>query len=96
MPKMTKNQARVLKVLERMREQVAQDKEMAAMYADALEGMLGDISCEDGFGTEGQCDPRGDQRTADDNGWAVWTMGNVEGVDAPVDSDDGDEDYDGE
>ena len=32
------------------------------MYIDDINGLLENIANNDGFGTEGQCDPRGDQR----------------------------------
>jgi hypothetical protein len=38
------------------------DIEERAPYASDIEDMLEEIACNDGFGTEGQCDPRGDQR----------------------------------
>ena len=50
-------------------------EEDAEMLAEDLESMLDDIHSSDGFGTEGQCDPRGDFR----NG--KWSMSNVQGVD---------------
>lgn len=43
--------------------------------ADLLDSMLDDIASEDGFGTEQQCDPRGDFRNGQ------WSMWNVEGND---------------
>ena len=70
----TKTQKRVVKVLERMISMAQQNEDDAEMFADGLEDMLSDIHGNDGFGTEGQCDPRGDFR----NG--RWSMTNVEGV----------------
>ena len=77
MPKsrQTKTQQRVAKVLERLTEMVQNDADDAAMLADSLEVMLDDIHGGDGFGTEGQCDPRGDFREG------RWSMQNVAGVD---------------
>lgn len=72
---MSKQQKRNQKVLERMIALSNDDKNMAEFLAGALEDMLGDLAMDDFFGTEGQCDPRGDGR----NGH--WTMKLVEGVD---------------
>ncbi len=72
---MTPEQKRVLKVLERISEQVRSDAGEADMYADGLQIMLDDIQHNDGFGTEGQCDPRGDFRDSE------WSMYNVQGID---------------
>lgn len=71
----TKVQLRVAKVLERMMEMAKADADDAAMLADGLEDMLGDIHGGDGFGTEGQCDPRGDFREG------RWSMTKVAGID---------------
>jgi len=38
------------------------DPEERETYVDDVESMLDDITSNDGFGTEGQDDPRGDQR----------------------------------
>lgn len=72
----TKVQQRVVKVLERMIAMAKDSKDDAEMFADELEPMLTEVHGNDGFGTEGQCDPRGDFR----NG--RWSMKKVEGVDA--------------
>lgn len=70
-------QQRVAKVLERIAEMSKRDEDDAEMFADTLEDMLEDIAQSDGFGTERQCDPRGDGRNGQ------WSMTHVEGVDAP-------------
>ena len=44
----------------------------AEMFAETLEIMLDDIHSNDGFGTEGQCDPRGDFRSG------KWSMKKVQ------------------
>lgn len=74
-----KTKLRVEKVLERMIELVKDDDDYAIMFSEGLEEMLNDIYMDDGFGTEGQCDPRGDFRN--DN----WSMNRVEGVDPGID-----------
>jgi len=72
---MNKKQKRVIKVLERMIEEIKTDEYFAEILIDELETILTNIHNDDGFGTEGQCDPRGDFR----NG--TWSMKKVEGVD---------------
>jgi len=37
-------------------------KEAKVIWVEALNTMLDDLLSDDFFGTEGQCDPRGDQR----------------------------------
>lgn len=49
------------------------DKTAMAAFSDALDVMLDDAG--DLFGTEGQLDPRGDQRDS------RWTMKQVQGID---------------
>lgn len=72
---MTKQQERTKKVLERMIALVDQDADYSEMFAKALDRSLDEIGVADGFGTEGQCDPRGDFRDGD------FSMWNVQGVD---------------
>jgi hypothetical protein len=80
-------QQRVLLVLERMSEQVRADADVAVMFSDGLDAMLDEIAADDGFGTEGQRDPRGDGRDG------VWSMQCVQGIDPaePLDSEPSDE-----
>jgi hypothetical protein len=52
----------VATVLRRMAEQCEDDEADAAIYAEVTERMLDDLLNADFFGTEGQCDPRGDHR----------------------------------
>lgn len=73
--KMTPEQVRVLAVLERISAEVSKDSDAAEMYAEMLETGLSELHSQDAFGSEGQCDPRGDFR----NG--AWSMQNVEHVD---------------
>lgn len=69
-------QRRVAVVLERMLAMARDNEDDAEMLAEALDTMLTDLHGNDGFGTEGQCDPRGDFRND------RWSMTRVEGVDA--------------
>jgi hypothetical protein len=68
-------QQRVARVLERMLAMVQADEDDAEMFADFLDEMLDELQQDDGFGSEGENDPRGDFR----NG--AWSMSCVEGVD---------------
>lgn len=75
MTELTEQQQRVLKVLERISDQVKADEDDSQMFSLYLEVMLDEMTQNDAFGTEGQCDPRGDQRDE------RWAMGHVQGVD---------------
>ncbi len=59
---MTKIQNRVKEVLSNMIQQVENCEEDAQVYAEVLDDTLDYLRDEDFFGTEGQCDPRGDGR----------------------------------
>ncbi len=59
---MSKIQNNVVTVLKRMVTMAEASSDDAEMFAESLEQMLDDIHGNDGFGTEGQCDPRGDAR----------------------------------
>lgn len=72
---MSKTQERVIKVLENMTAMTEQEEHYASMFSDSLEAMIEDLMGRDAFGTEGQCDPRGDFREGD------WSMDRVEGID---------------
>jgi hypothetical protein len=74
----TITQKRVVVVVDRMLESVRKDQQEAIHFSEMLEEMLADIRRNDGFGTEGQCDPRGDFRNGD------WHMERVEGIDTKV------------
>ena len=67
-------QQRVATVLSRMLDMAKSDEDDAQMFADVLEPMLNDLHGQDAFGTEGQCDPRGDFRNGQ------WSMDRVEDV----------------
>lgn len=73
--KQNKQQKRNQAVLERLIAFSNDDKGSADVMAEALDVMLDDLASDDFFGTERQCDPRGDCRDMH------WTMGRVEGVD---------------
>lgn len=73
---MSDTTTRVLKVLEKIKEDIIDNDELVAdMYSEALEDMLNMLHFEDAFGTEGQDDPRGDFRNGE------WSMNRVEGID---------------
>lgn len=74
----TPEQRRVTTVLERMLAMVREDSDYATMFAQMLEGGLESLAQDDAFGTERQCDPRGDGRDAG----LYWSMARVQGVDA--------------
>jgi hypothetical protein len=70
-----KTQERVMLVLDRIKEIVAADEDEAQLWSEELERLLTDIHQQDGFGTEGQNDPRGDFRDGE------WSMDDVQGYD---------------
>lgn len=74
--KLTQTQDRVLLVLDRIKKIVAADEDEALLWSEELERVLTDIHQQDGFGTEGQNDPRGDFRDGRD-----WNMDYVQGYD---------------
>ena len=55
------NRKNIATVLRRMADQCT-DKVYAQEYAVRVDYLLDSLREEDFFGTEGQCDPRGDQR----------------------------------
>lgn len=56
-------------VLARMIQLVNEDGYFADMLADELEPWLDSLASDDFFGTERQCDPRGDMRVKE---WSIW------------------------
>lgn len=72
---MNKQQKRTIKVLERMIELCKENDSDAEMFADELQPILHELAGNDAFGTEMQCDPRGDFRNGN------WSMKKVEGID---------------
>ncbi len=71
----TVEQKRVHVVLGRLQQVADNDEDFAEVFTHDLDRMLNDIQCQDGFGTEGQLDPRGDQRDGQ------WSMSHVDGID---------------
>lgn len=59
---MSKIQKNLLVVLPRIVKLVEEDEDFAESFAEDLEDLLDSIAMDDGFGTERQCDPRGDFR----------------------------------
>ena len=74
MSKITKPQFNCIIVLNRLAKMCEEDADFAEAFAADLDSMLNGIHQDDGFGTEGQSDPRGDFR----NG--RWSMSKVEGA----------------
>jgi len=72
---MTKIQTRLSTVLGRLSSLCIEDEDFAECLSDEMENLLTDIHRQDGFGTEGQNDPRGDFRNGE------FSMDRVEGVD---------------
>lgn len=67
---------RMLAVLDRFTDLVKDEEEdIVLIWSDYMEEMLSEIASNDGFGTEGQSDPRGDFRNGE------WSMRRVEGLD---------------
>ncbi len=71
----TKNQRRVILVLERMLASVKENKDDAIALQEKLNSVLTELGGEDFYGTEGATDPRGDMR---DGFWSMWR---VQGID---------------
>jgi hypothetical protein len=84
MKKYTDEEKKVLRVhlvLTRLADLVKNPKDdmaqaIAGDLIDPLEEMIQAIHSDDGFGTEGECDPRGDFR---DGSWNMWN--HIQGVD---------------
>ena len=72
---MNNTQIRVSTVLRRMADEVERDEGFGDFLIAELEQLLNEYQYMDGFGTEAQCDPRGDFREG------IWGMDNVEGID---------------
>jgi hypothetical protein len=75
MSKQTKAQTNCITVLNRLAKMCEEDADFAKFFSPDLDELLTNIHEQDGFGTEGQSDPRGDFR----NG--RWSMKHVEGND---------------
>lgn len=72
MIKKSKHQENLELVLDRIKAASAADSDDRKMYMEMLDAMLDNLGSEDAFGTERQCDPRGDFRNGQ------WSMKNVE------------------
>lgn len=66
---MTNTQKNLPIVLARMIQLVNEDEDFAEILADELEPFLNSLASDDFFGTERQCDPRGDFRVYE---WCIW------------------------
>lgn len=75
MSELTKQQQRLKRVLERIMDVATEDEGFLEFICDGLDMTLDEYHMDDGFGTEGQCDPRGDFRSDH------WSMLHVEDVD---------------
>lgn len=67
---MTKVQENLILVYTRLIDLVREDEGLAEHLAYAIECDLDEVSMDDGFGTEHQCDPRGDMRIKE---WSIFT-----------------------
>lgn len=56
-------------VLARMIQLVNEDEYFSEILAEELEPWLDSLASDDFFGTERQCDPRGDMRVKE---WSIW------------------------
>lgn len=72
---MNDQQNRLIRVLENIIKMAKNDEDDTEMFSDEIEAMLTRMALNDAFGTEQQCDPRGDFR--DGEQWSMWR---VEGV----------------
>ena len=59
---MTANQYYVINILAGLNRLVPEDEANADVLREELDNMLDTLRADDFFGTEGQCDPRGDGR----------------------------------
>jgi len=64
-------QQRTKLVLERMIKMVEDVEDDAQLFNSELDTMLEKLYGHDAFGTEGQCDPRGDGRNGSFDMWCV-------------------------
>lgn len=64
----------VRRVLENMIHLCEVDDDYVDIFSECLERMLNDIMQNDGFGTEAECDPRGDWRSGR---WGMWKVQGV-------------------
>ena len=76
MQELNEVQKRVVTVLNRLIEDVKANEDDAQIIADTFDDYLDSLAQDDFFGTEQQCDPRGDFRSG------PWFMSQVQGVDS--------------
>jgi len=74
---MTLSQRRLKRVLERIMDVAEEDEDFLDFICDELDKSLDTYNGEDGFGTEGQNDPRGDFR---EGNWSMWLVQGVSGL----------------
>lgn len=70
MSDISQHQKNLLIVLERLKLEIIQDEYLTDDLITVLEPLLDEWAMDDGFGTEGQYDPRGDFRNGE---WSLWT-----------------------
>ena len=75
MPEINLVQQRVVTVLARLIAMAEDNEGDAEVIADTFDDYLDSLAQDDFFGTEQQCDPRGDFRSG------PWFMSQVQGVD---------------
>lgn len=80
---MNNEQRLALHVLERIKKTAEEDEFFANFLLETLDSLLDEYAADDGFGTEQQCDPRGDFR---DHEWNIADR-DVEGFE-PSDEED--------
>lgn len=73
---MSMKKTRVKAVLMNMINMCDQDEMYAEDFSFGLEELLNEMQSNDAFGTEGQCDPRGDFRDGH------WSMDQVQAIDS--------------
>lgn len=71
---MNKQKERIKKVVDRLPDD---DNQMLNQISECIDIELDEIHQMDGFGTEGQADPRGDFR---DNEWSMWNVQDVDDI----------------
>lgn len=68
---MSKSTELLSQVFRRIQAVAETDEDMAQEFVVAVDDMLDEMLGQDAFGTEGQCDPRGDQRNGDFDIWSL-------------------------
>lgn len=70
-PNLTEVQEHVCLAFSILNMQAQEDTDSTEHIAEVLDSVLDNIRNMDGFGTEGECDPRGDFRNGD---WSMWDV----------------------